>query len=69
MHIDSKLNFTQQIENPHQPGEFMDVPPIKNAIVMNVGDLMMRWSNGRIITANRLPHFFGDMAHTKRALK
>lgn len=35
-----------QIENPHRPGEFMDVPPLKDAIVMNVGDLMMRWSNG-----------------------
>ena len=26
----------------------MDVPPVKDAIVMNVGDLMMRWSNGSI---------------------
>ncbi len=36
-----------QIENPHKPGEFIDVPPLKDAIVMNVGDLMMRWSNGK----------------------
>ena len=36
-----------QIENPNRPGEFIDVPPIKDAVVMNVGDLMMRWSNGR----------------------
>ncbi|KAL9105012.1 MAG: hypothetical protein Q9163_000109 [Psora crenata] len=36
-----------QIEDPHKPGNFVDVPPLKDAIVMNVGDLMMRWSNGR----------------------
>ncbi len=36
-----------QIENPHKTGEFMDVPPLQDAIVMNVGDLMMRWTNGR----------------------
>ena len=36
-----------QIEKPNKPGEFIDVPPLKDAIVMNVGDLMMRWSNGK----------------------
>lgn len=35
-----------QIENPNRPGEFIHVPPLKDAVVMNVGDLMMRWSNG-----------------------
>lgn len=35
-----------QIENPNHKGEFLDVTPVKDAIVMNVGDLMMRWSNG-----------------------
>ena len=35
-----------QIENPNKKGEFIDVPPLKDAIVMNLGDLMMRWSNG-----------------------
>ena len=35
-----------QIENPKVKGEFIDVPPLKDAIVMNLGDLMMRWSNG-----------------------
>ena len=34
-----------QIENPHKPGDFMNVPPVQDALVMNVGDLMMRWSN------------------------
>ena len=36
-----------QIENPNKSGEFIDVPPLKDAVVMNIGDLMMRWSNGR----------------------
>ena len=26
----------------------MDVPPLQDALVMNVGDLMMRWSNGML---------------------
>ena len=35
-----------EVENPHKPGEFVKAPPLKNACVMNVGDLLMRWSNG-----------------------
>ncbi|KIW27546.1 uncharacterized protein PV07_07274 [Cladophialophora immunda] len=34
-----------EVENPHRPGHFMTATPVKNAIVMNVGDLLMRWSN------------------------
>jgi isopenicillin N synthase-like dioxygenase len=36
-----------QVENPNAPGKFVDVEPIEGALVMNVGDLLMRWSNGR----------------------
>ncbi|OTB15143.1 hypothetical protein K445DRAFT_318529 [Daldinia sp. EC12] len=34
-----------QVEHPNEPGHFVDATPIKNALVMNVGDLLMRWSN------------------------
>lgn len=34
-----------EVENQSQPGQFLKVAPVKNAIVMNVGDLLMRWSN------------------------
>ncbi|KAI1081061.1 Clavaminate synthase-like protein [Whalleya microplaca] len=34
-----------QVEDPKNPGSFVDATPIKNALVMNVGDLLMRWSN------------------------
>lgn len=34
-----------QVENPGKPGEFLDVKPIDNTVVVNVGDLLMRWSN------------------------
>ncbi|KAK7917265.1 hypothetical protein PG985_010873 [Apiospora marii] len=34
-----------QVEHPNSPGIFMDATPVKNALVMNVGDLLMRWSN------------------------
>ncbi|CAG8983073.1 hypothetical protein HYALB_00006101 [Hymenoscyphus albidus] len=34
-----------EVENQHVPGEFIHVTPLKNAIVMNIGDLLMRWSN------------------------
>ncbi|RAL63495.1 hypothetical protein DID88_003915 [Monilinia fructigena] len=34
-----------EIEHPERPGEFIRADPVKDAIVMNVGDLLMRWSN------------------------
>lgn len=35
-----------QVEDPNRMGEFIDVAPIPGTVVMNVGDLLMRWSNG-----------------------
>jgi isopenicillin N synthase-like dioxygenase len=40
-----------EVENPHQAGNFVPATPVENACVMNVGDLLMRWSNGRRCTA------------------
>ncbi|OJD17384.1 hypothetical protein AJ78_02514 [Emergomyces pasteurianus Ep9510] len=37
-----------EVENIKQPGEFIPATPIKNAIVMNVGDLLQRWSNDNL---------------------
>ena len=34
-----------QVESPTRPGEFIDIAPIPGTCVMNVGDLLMRWSN------------------------
>ncbi|KAI0179225.1 Clavaminate synthase-like protein [Hypoxylon sp. FL1284] len=34
-----------QVEHPNKPGDFVNATPMKNAMVMNVGDLLMRWSN------------------------
>ena len=36
-----------QVENPTEPGTFMDATPIEGSLVLNVGDLLMRWSNGK----------------------
>lgn len=36
-----------EVEDRNRPGEFLKVTSVKNAIVMNVGDLLMRWSNGK----------------------
>lgn len=36
-----------EVEDPQQKGSFIAAPPLKDAIVMNVGDLLQRWSNGR----------------------
>lgn len=36
-----------QVEHPRRPGEFVDATPMKGALIMNVGDLLMRWSNGQ----------------------
>jgi isopenicillin N synthase-like dioxygenase len=40
-----------EVEDPHQAGNFVPATPMKNACVMNVGDLLMRWSNGRRCTS------------------
>lgn len=34
------------LEVETRAGEFVTAPPVKGAIVMNIGDLLMRWSNG-----------------------
>ncbi|KAJ6189395.1 hypothetical protein N7519_004303 [Penicillium mononematosum] len=34
-----------EVEDAFLPGTFISATPIKNAIVMNVGDLLQRWSN------------------------
>ena len=35
-----------EVEDVSSPGTFAPAAPIKNAIVMNVGDILQRWSNG-----------------------
>jgi isopenicillin N synthase-like dioxygenase len=35
-----------EVESRDVPGEFIKAHLLKNAIVMNIGDLLMRWSNG-----------------------
>lgn len=36
-----------EIESPPASGSFIPVPPIPGSVLVNVGDLMERWSNGR----------------------
>jgi isopenicillin N synthase-like dioxygenase len=38
-----------EVESPSHPGEFIQAFPLKNALIMNVGDLLMRWTNGKFI--------------------
>lgn len=35
-----------EIESPTEPGKYIPVEPIENACLVNIGDLMARWSNG-----------------------
>ena len=39
-----------EVENQHVPGKFIPAHPLQNAIIMNVGDLLMRWSNGKVFS-------------------
>lgn len=39
-----------EIEDVMNPGNFFPAMSIKNAIIMNVGDLSQRWSNGLLAT-------------------
>lgn len=36
-----------EVEDPHQPGVFKSVQPVEDAVLVNIGDLMARWSNDR----------------------
>ncbi|KAI6601305.1 hypothetical protein MCOR06_000388 [Pyricularia oryzae] len=35
-----------QVEDPGPSGRFVDAPPVDGAVVVNVGDALMRWTNG-----------------------
>ncbi|KNZ78934.1 UPF0676 protein, partial [Termitomyces sp. J132] len=37
-----------EVEDPSTPGSFLPVPPFPGSIVVNAGDLLMRWSNDTI---------------------
>lgn len=36
-----------EVEDPHTAGKFVPATPMPGALVMNVGDMLMRWSNGK----------------------
>ena len=36
-----------EIEDPHQPGTFRPAEPIQDTVLVNIGDLLARWSNNR----------------------
>ncbi|KAF2007986.1 Clavaminate synthase-like protein [Amniculicola lignicola CBS 123094] len=36
-----------EVEDPKQPGRFSPAPPVEDAVLVNIGDLMARWSNDR----------------------
>ncbi|KAI0657415.1 thymine dioxygenase [Cubamyces menziesii] len=40
-----------EVENPDRPGEFISVPPVPRAVLVNAGDFMQRWSNDQIRSA------------------
>ncbi|KAL6239068.1 hypothetical protein BDW75DRAFT_199519 [Aspergillus navahoensis] len=41
-----------EVEDILRPGTFMPAPPVKDSIIMNVGDLLQRWSNDRLRSTN-----------------
>lgn len=43
-----------EIEDPHSPGSFVPATPLEGACIVNVGDLLMRWSNGKTSIARTL---------------
>ncbi|KAL4910686.1 hypothetical protein BDW74DRAFT_141651 [Aspergillus multicolor] len=41
-----------EVEDISRPGTFVPAPPVKNSIIMNVGDLLQRWTNDRLRSTN-----------------
>ncbi|KNG86630.1 gibberellin 20-oxidase [Aspergillus nomiae NRRL 13137] len=41
-----------EVEDISRPGTFVSAPPLENAIVVNVGDLLQMWSNDRLKSTN-----------------
>ncbi|WVQ82264.1 hypothetical protein IAT38_004392 [Cryptococcus sp. DSM 104549] len=37
-----------EVEDPHNPGVFLPAPPVPGAIIFNIGDFLMRWSNDEL---------------------
>lgn len=35
-----------EVEDPNHTGHFIAATPVKGAMILNIGDLMQRWSNG-----------------------
>ena len=44
-----------EVEDINNPGQFIPATPVKNAIVINVGDLLQRWSNGMYMVPRPYP--------------
>ncbi|KAF8531526.1 thymine dioxygenase [Gautieria morchelliformis] len=45
-----------EIEDPQRPGNFIPAPYIEDAIIVNAGDFLMRWSNDTIKSAVHRVH-------------
>ena len=43
-----------EVEDVSQPGTFVPAAPIKNAIVVNAGDVVQMWSNGMFVLSSAL---------------
>ncbi|KZO95906.1 flavonol synthase/flavanone 3-hydroxylase [Calocera viscosa TUFC12733] len=37
-----------EVEDPYNPGVFRSSPPIKGAMIVNIGDLLQRWTNNTL---------------------
>lgn len=57
------------LEVKDKNGKWIDVPAVEGALVMNIGDVLQRWSNGtnlfkkrrgRELTASRLSHLYSS---------
>jgi isopenicillin N synthase-like dioxygenase len=40
-----------EVEVPGEPGKYMPAALVKNGLVMNIGDLLMHWSNGKFFNS------------------
>ncbi len=70
----SQINNRQVLPDPNDsahPGEWVEAPPIEGAFIVNIGEMLTRWTNGRfkatphrVVNTSGQKRYSGQFPHT-----